>query len=148
MFHWYSRTPRDIIVRKKSTLKSEYKVTTVEWRTSAWLECCIFTDLTLHMTGERSRECLSWPEGHTLIQFLGLNCSKISNELERKYLMKPYLALWQKNFRSQSIDNRVLKSKKSLFDISATLPPIWVSRIIWMTPYGTSEDVIMCLFLE
>ncbi len=28
--------------------------------------------------------------------FLVLNCSKTSNELERKYLMQPYLALWQK----------------------------------------------------
>ncbi len=66
--------------------------------------------------------------------FLGLNCSKISNELERKFLLGPYLALWQKVSCPKAIIPSFLKQKKVCVTFRRP-PPLWVSRIIWMTPY-------------
>ncbi len=44
--------------------------------------------------------------------FLGLNCFKILKELARKYLLKPYLALWQKVFLPKALKTVFTKAKK------------------------------------
>ncbi len=65
--------------------------------------------------------------------FSGLNCFQIANKLERKYLLKPYLALLPKIY-SHSIKNSVSKNKKIC--VTFCWPPLW-------SPFPLSEcDVL------
>jgi hypothetical protein len=64
--------------------------------------------------------------------FLGLNCFEILNKFKIKYLLNPYLALWQKDFLPKALKTVFQRAKKEVWHFVD--PPLRVSRIIWMSP--------------